>query len=246
VQNIGVKIKDLSFGYGRDHVLRDVGLRIEPNEVVGIVGESGCGKTTMVRLMLSLVEAQEGKIEFSGDFGAMEDASAEARRFISYVPQGNTLLSGTLEDNLRAGKEDVTPEQMRRALEIADCLSFVESLEEGVKTNIGENGLGLSEGQAQRIAIARAVLKDAPILILDEATSALDEDTEERVIRRMRESNLLHTGFQCWIIAPGPWKSRAERSGNCRLKTKKNPAKKEPYEQDAAFFYKTPRLLSGR
>jgi ABC-type bacteriocin/lantibiotic exporter with double-glycine peptidase domain len=84
---------------------------------------------------------------------------------------------------------------MRRALEIADCLSFVESLEEGVKTNIGENGLGLSEGQAQRIAIARAVLKDAPILILDEATSALDEDTEERVIRRMRESNLLHTGF---------------------------------------------------
>jgi ABC-type bacteriocin/lantibiotic exporter with double-glycine peptidase domain len=144
-----------------------------------------------------LIHADEGKLTFYDGTGAAEDASAAARRFISYVPQGNTLISGTIADNLRYGRNDASVSEMLQALHIADALSFVNELPDGINTAIGENALGLSEGQAQRIAIARAVIKGAPILILDEATSALDAQTEEQVIKRMCESKLLRT---CVII----------------------------------------------
>jgi len=197
VENIGMNIQDMTFCYNREIVLENFNVNIKPNDIVGVVGYSGSGKTTLVRLILSLVSPQKGKLVFYDDTGATEEASAQARRFISYVPQGNTLISGTIADNLRAGNREATDEQMWQALKIADCLSFVKELDDGLDTRIGENALGLSEGQAQRISIARAVIKAAPILILDEATSALDAQTEEKVIRGMCESKVLHT---CIII----------------------------------------------
>jgi ABC-type bacteriocin/lantibiotic exporter with double-glycine peptidase domain len=197
-KNIGLKIQNVTFNYGRETVLENVCLDIKPNDIVGIVGYSGSGKTTLVRLILSLISPQNGgKLSFYDNSGTTEEASASARRFISYVPQGNTLISGTIADNLRSGRENATEAEMWQALEIADAASFVKELCGTINTNIGEKAAGLSEGQAQRIAIARAVIKAAPILILDEATSALDAQTEERVIKRMCESNLLHT---CFII----------------------------------------------
>jgi len=197
-KNIGLRIQNVTFGYGRENVLENVNLDIKPNDIVGIVGYSGSGKTTLVRLILSLVNSQnEGKFMFYDDKGATEEVSAAVRRFISYVPQGNTLISGTIADNLRAGNQHATEAELWQALEIADSSSFVKELDDGLNTSIGENAIGLSEGQAQRIAIARAIIKAAPILILDEATSALDVQTEEQVIKRMCESNLLHT---CFII----------------------------------------------
>lgn len=195
--SIGLRVSNVFFGYGEETVLEDVSLDLKPNDIIGVVGASGSGKTTLASLILSLNKPSSGGLVFYNEAGITEKASASARRFISYVPQGNTLVSGTISENLRTGKIDATEEEMWRALETADALSFVKELKDGLSTRIGENGTGLSEGQAQRIAIARAIIKDAPILILDEATSALDAKTEERVIKHMCESNLLNT---CIII----------------------------------------------
>lgn len=197
-KSIGLLLQNVSFSYARETILDNINLDIKPNDIVGIVGYSGSGKTTLIRLILSLIYPNgNGKIIFYDDTGIKEEVSASARRFISYVPQGNTLLSGTIADNLRSGSKNAIENEMWQALEIADAASFVRDLDQGLNTVIGENATGLSEGQAQRIAIARAIIKAAPILILDEATSALDTWTEERIIKRMSESNLLHT---CIII----------------------------------------------
>jgi len=196
-QDIGIKIQNVSFGYGVDSVLDGISYNINPRDIVGVVGESGAGKTTLACLVLSLIQADSGRICFYDEAGAEEEASATARRFISYVPQGNTLISGTIAENLRTGNPDATDAELWEALEIADCVSFVSQLEAGLSTPIGENGTGLSVGQAQRIAIARAIIKKAPILVLDEATSALDANTEERVIKRMSDSDMIRT---CLII----------------------------------------------
>lgn len=196
-RNIGIRLQNVAFGYSGENVLDDVSCNINPRDIVGVVGESGAGKTTLACLVLSLVQTDSGRVCFYDETGAEEEASAAARRFISYVPQGNTLISGTIADNLRTGNPDATDAELWDALEIADCVSFVSQLEEGLSTSIGENGTGLSVGQAQRIAIARAILKKAPILILDEATSALDANTEERVIKRMSDSDMIRT---CLII----------------------------------------------
>lgn len=196
-RNVGVAFQNVSFGYTDETILQNLSLDIGPHDVVGIIGASGIGKTTLVCLILQLLQPDSGRLIFYDENGAAEIASADSRRFISYVPQGNTLVSGTIADNLRMGKTDVTEEEMLRALHIACCSSFVERLKNGIHTRIGENALGLSEGQAQRIAIARAVVKNAPILILDEATSALDAKTEELVLRRLLGSGLPRT---CIII----------------------------------------------
>ena len=194
---IGFRLDALSFGYDKEHVLKDINLDIKPNQIVGIVGYSGSGKTTLIRLLLSLTQPDQGTITFYDANGEQEAASAAARRFISYVPQGNTLLSGTVRDNLSFGNPDADEQAMWHALHIANADEFILDLDEKLDARIGENGAGFSEGQAQRIAIARAVIKAAPVLILDEATSALDAQTEETVIQRLCENNLLHT---CIII----------------------------------------------
>ena len=184
---IGVEIKDMTFGYTDETVLENVNLRISPGEFVAIIGESGIGKTTLIRIIMSFMSNIRGSVTFFNEKGDLELANAATRKFISYVPQGNTLFSGTVRENIRMGKLDATEEEMYEALKLASGYEFVMGLPKGIDTVIGERGHGLSEGQAQRIAIARAFLRKAPFLILDEATSALDEKTELEVLQGLKE-----------------------------------------------------------
>lgn len=184
---IGVEIKDMTFGYTDETVLENVNLRISPGEFVAIIGESGIGKTTLIRIIMSFMSNIRGNVTFFNEKGDPERANAATRKFISYVPQGNTLFSGTVRENIRMGKLDATEEEMYEALKLASGYEFVMGLPKGIDTVIGERGHGLSEGQAQRIAIARAFLRKAPFLILDEATSALDEKTELEVLQGLKE-----------------------------------------------------------
>lgn len=184
---VGVKVEHLTFGYASDMVLKDVSLRIAPGEFVAIIGESGIGKTTLVRIMMSFMSDIRGKVTFYNDKGEEERANAGSRSFIAYVPQGNTLFSGTIRENIRMGKLDASEEEMWEALRLSSGEKFVKELPQGLDTMIGERGHGLSEGQAQRIAIARAFIRKAPFLVLDEATSALDEETELSVLKGLQQ-----------------------------------------------------------
>lgn len=156
-----------------------------PNEIVALVGPSGEGKTTMLRLILGLISPDQGQAVMISARGEQVAMSADTRRLFAYVPQGNTVFSGTIAENLRMVSEEATEEQMEQALRIACAWEFVQRLPEGIHTKLGERGRGLSEGQAQRVAIARALLRRAPVLLLDEATSALDVDTERQVLRNI-------------------------------------------------------------
>lgn len=183
-ERIGMKVDHLTFGYENDDtVLENVSFDIKPGEFVAIVGESGIGKTTLIRLVMSFMSTYAGKISFFNDKGDKEKANAGTREFLSYVPQGNTLFSGTIRENLLMGKHDASDEEIMEVLKLSSGYDFVMDLPNKLDTVIGERGHGLSEGQAQRIAIARSFLKKAPFLILDEATSALDEKTEMEVLK---------------------------------------------------------------
>lgn len=184
---VGVEIEHLTFGYSEDLVLDEVSMSIHAGEMVAIVGESGIGKTTLIRLIMSFMSNYQGQIQFTNQHGEREAANAGTREFIAYVPQGNTLFSGTIRENIRMGKLDATEEEMIAALKLASGYQFVMELPNGIDTVIGERGHGLSEGQAQRIAIARAFVRKAPFLILDEATSSLDEATELAVIQGLQQ-----------------------------------------------------------
>lgn len=196
-EEIGVKLDQVSFGYTDEKILSEVSLKIEPGEIVAIVGESGIGKTTLIHMIMSLLINNHGSITFYNTAGEEVKSCASSRRLLSYVPQGNTLFSGTIRDNILYGKEDATDEEIFRALKLASCDEFINELPNGLDTVIGERGHGLSEGQAQRIAIGRAFVKNSPFLILDEATSALDEKTELNVINGLRQLNPKPT---CLII----------------------------------------------
>lgn len=185
-ENVGVKVEHLSFGYSDDVLFEDASVDINPGEFVAIVGASGIGKTTLIRLILSFMNANAGKIRFFNDKNEQVETNANSREFMSYVPQGNTLFSGTIEYNIRMGKKDATDEEIFEALRAASAYEFVSELPQGIHTVIGERGYGISEGQAQRIAIARALIKKAPFLILDEATSSLDEKTELAVLEGIK------------------------------------------------------------
>ncbi|MCR5755054.1 MAG: ABC transporter ATP-binding protein/permease [Acetatifactor sp.] len=186
-QGIGVKTEHVKFGYLEELVLDDVSLSIQPGEFVAVIGESGIGKTTLVRVIMSFMSNVEGLVEFYDAQGRTEPANASTREYIAYVPQGNTLFSGSIRENIRMGKLDATEEEMWEALRLSAGEEFVRNLPEGLDTRVGERGYGLSEGQAQRIAIARAFVRKAPFMILDEATSALDEQTELGVIKGLQE-----------------------------------------------------------
>ena len=166
-------------------VLRHATLTAAPGEIVALVGPSGGGKTTMIRLLLGLIHPSEGRAFLRTSEGQELEMNAALRRFFSYVPQGNTLLSGTIAENLRMVKPDATDAELAQALQSACAWDFVTKMPEGMASTVGEHGHGLSEGQAQRIAIARALLRDAPVLLLDEATSALDVATERTILRNL-------------------------------------------------------------
>jgi ABC-type multidrug transport system fused ATPase/permease subunit len=185
-QGIGVEISNLTFGYTEETVLEEVSLDIHPGEFVAIIGESGIGKTTLIRIIMSFMSNIQGQVSFYNEAGETEKANAGTREFIAYVPQGNTLFSGTVRENIRMGNLNATEEELLEALKLASGYEFVMGLPKGLDTVIGERGHGLSEGQAQRIAIARAFVRKAPFLILDEATSALDEATELSVLRGLK------------------------------------------------------------
>ena len=192
---------NVSFAYkANNNILNNINLTIEAGETLAFVGPSGEGKTTMIRLILSLINPTEGNVLLS-EGNLVKDINRNYRELISYVPQGNTLFSGSIRDNLKYGNPNASDDEIKTALSNACALDFVNELENGLDTMIGEKGVGISEGQAQRIAIARSFLRERPILILDEATSALDPETEVNVLKAVRE---LPTKPTCIIITHRP------------------------------------------
>lgn len=184
--SIGADLEHITFGYNEDSIFEDTSLHINPGEFVAIVGESGIGKTTLIRLIMSFLNSDSGSISFFNSMGQTEKSTATSRHFISYVPQGNTLFSGTIADNVRMGNRNATEEEIIAALKASSAYDFVQNLPDGMNTVIGEKGHGVSEGQAQRISLARALVRNAPFLVLDEATASLDEKTELRVLEGIR------------------------------------------------------------
>lgn len=183
---VGINVDTITFGYSKGTIFEDASLTIQPGDFVAIVGESGIGKTTLIRLMMSFLSSEQGQINFFNPQGDTEATTASSRNFISYVPQGNTLFSGTIADNVRMGREDATDDEVLEALKASSAYDFVKDLPDGMDTEIGEKGHGISEGQAQRVALARALVRKAPFLVLDEATASLDEKTELRVLEGIR------------------------------------------------------------
>ena len=199
--NPEIAFKNVSFEYKKGNkIINDVNLTIPYGETIAFVGPSGEGKTTLIRLILSLINPSNGKV-YLKENNKEDTFNRDYRNLISYVPQGNTLFSGTIEDNLRYGNFEATEEEIYEALKNACALDFVNELEDGIKTVIGEKATGISEGQAQRIAIARSFLRKKPILILDEATSALDPETEVKVLKAVKALSHKPT---CIIITHRP------------------------------------------
>jgi len=183
-----IEMRDLSFGYVQDkRVIERSGMLAGPGEIIALVGPSGEGKTTLIRLILGLVHPQDGEAVIRAGNGLELPVNADTRYLFAYVPQGNTILSGTIAENMRMVKKDATDEEIIAALKIACAWGFVSGMPDTINYRLGERGRGLSEGQNQRLAIARAVLRDAPILLLDEATSALDVKTERQVLKNIIE-----------------------------------------------------------
>lgn len=182
----GIVLDDLSFAYDRDVVIKNANFYIEKGDCLFVHGASGIGKSTLIKLLLGVYLPNSGRIYLDLDQGQV-DLDYSTRSLFAYVPQGNMLFSGTIKDNVTFINDNADREEIKRALEIACADEFINELPEKLGTIVGENGVGLSEGQVQRIAIARAILTGAPILLLDEATSALDEDTEKRVLDNLKE-----------------------------------------------------------
>ena len=182
----GIRLQNVGYAYedgGGDKVIDGLSFDFKPGSCTAILGETGAGKTTLVRMILALVQPQDGKIEIY--HGSTHQVLSPLHRcnFV-YVPQGNTLMSGTIRENLRLGKLDATDEEMLHALHVS-CADFVNDLPDGLNTLCSEQGGGLSEGQAQRIAIARSLLRDRSVMLFDEATSALDPDTERQLLNNI-------------------------------------------------------------
>ncbi len=181
-----IRFDRLTFAFDRDKVFEDTSLSVQKGEFVAIEGISGIGKSTLLKLLLSVYQPLEGEIYIQTD-EAKIPVDRSTRKLFSYVPQGNFLLSGTLRENVAFVAPNATDDDILKAAKIACADEFIKELPEGLDTVIAERGGGLSEGQVQRIAIARAILSGAPVMLLDEATSALDEATEEKLLKNLRE-----------------------------------------------------------
>lgn len=201
-KGFSLELEDVYFSYIQNkNVLVSSDLKANPGEIVALVGPSGEGKTTMIRLFLGLITPNQGNAYLIDYQGKKYHLDASTRALFAYVPQGNTIFSGTIAENLRMVKEDASDEEIIKALKSACAYEFVSRLEGGINAKIGARGQGLSEGQCQRIAIARALLREAPILLLDEATSALDVSTERKVLNNIM---INHPNKTCIVTTHRP------------------------------------------
>lgn len=186
---LGIRLENITFAYKDDeeqkNVIENLSFDFPPASCSVILGETGSGKTTLLRILLALVKPSAGRALIYNTEESEQLSPLHRANFV-YVPQGNTLLSGTIRENLLVGRQDATDDDMLQALRLS-CADFVLDLPQGIETKISEDGVGLSEGQAQRIAIARALLRRGNVMIFDEATSALDNDTEEKLLRNILE-----------------------------------------------------------
>lgn len=184
--NITLKMNNIKFAYTNDGkwLFPAFSMEVKPGSMVAITGETGAGKTTLLRLLLALLKPESGTITIENETQTVEVSERTRSNFV-YVPQGNSLFSGTIRDNLLLGNSDASDEELLRVLEIASA-AFVAELPDGLDTKLGENGAGISEGQAQRIAIARSLLRPGKILLFDEATSALDAETEHNLLVNLK------------------------------------------------------------
>lgn len=197
----GIKFENVSFSYtDGKKVLENINIEILPGEIAAFIGPSGEGKTTILRALLGLIKINSGKISIISDKEVCSVAPA-TRRLFAYVPQGNTMMSGSIAENLRMINSNASDEDLWQALRAACADTFVNDLPDGINTYLKEHGGGLSEGQLQRLSIARALLCDAPILLLDEATSALDFETEKKLLKNISYSAAKKT---CIIITHRP------------------------------------------
>ena len=183
-----IDIKNVCFHYDREEtdVLQDVNITVNTGDFACVTGVSGGGKSTLFQLLLGIYTPSSGKVAFEFDNKTV-NAGIHTRKLFAYVPQGNILFSGTIKDNLTLFADDASDEMIDSVIHTSCIDDFVDELKDGLDTVIGERGIGLSEGQAQRIAIGRALLSNAPILLLDECTSALDENTEARLLSNLSE-----------------------------------------------------------
>lgn len=195
-EGISLSIQNMDYTYKNGtQVFSNASLEAHPHEVIALVGPSGEGKTTMIRLLLSLMQQQSGSACLYGSQASADviPLTPSTRKLFSYVPQGNTMFSGTIAENMRNVKQDATDAEIIEALKLACAWDFVKKLQNGIDSKIMERGGGFSEGQAQRLSIARALLRNSPILLLDEATSALDTATERNVLRNIMQDNYPRT-----------------------------------------------------
>lgn len=180
-----LEAQGLTFSYDRDRILEDASFLLPKGVFAVVTGPSGIGKSTLLKLLLGIFRPETGSLWLCGEAERLR-LDRSTRRLFAYVPQGNLLLSGTLRENLTIVNPDATEAQIRQALHISAMEDYLPQLPQGLDTPLGENGAGLSEGQAQRLAIARAILGGAPVLLLDECTSALDAQTEQKVLQRIK------------------------------------------------------------
>ncbi|MBP3706479.1 MAG: ABC transporter ATP-binding protein [Clostridia bacterium] len=177
-----INVDNLAFAYKDELILKNCTFKINSNSITALTGESGSGKSTIFKMLLGLYEPSGGSITFNGQ----TPIDASTRDMFSYVPQGNMILSGTIRDNITLCNNAITDEQIEKATRAAVIYDFIQTLPDGLDTVLSERGAGLSEGQVQRISIARALLFDAPVLLLDESTSALDETTETELLSNIK------------------------------------------------------------
>ncbi|MDW7658903.1 MAG: ABC transporter ATP-binding protein, partial [Bacillota bacterium] len=167
-------------------VLRNVSFSIEPGQTAAIIGSTGCGKTTLINLLGRFFDADSGSVKIDGT-DVRDMSFADLRRRIAYVPQESVLFTGSIDDNLRWGFPDAGSDDISRAVEIAQAAEFIDQMPEGLETRIGQGGVNVSGGQKQRLCIARALIRQAPILIMDDSTSAIDMGTEQQLRQALKK-----------------------------------------------------------
>ena len=181
-----IVIENVDFTYKNKRIFDKANIVVNKGEIVAIYGESGIGKSTLLKLILGIIKRDSGEIYFDLNDGNKQNINNDTRNMFAYVPQGKFILSGTIRENITFVNPKISSEELNEALKVSGCKAFTDGLENGLDTEIGEMGSGLSEGQLQRLAIARAIVSKAPILILDEITSSLDSNTEKEVLNNIK------------------------------------------------------------